>query len=261
MTAASAASVVQPSSLPSVQSPSSLRRWSSTQRSSNPAASAWTTASRSSGQPVRWTQNAAPNRISIARIVRTWPTSHEPVRASPPEARDAILAWYDATGRQLAFRSTADPYAVLVSRADGPADAGGPGGRGMDGLDGALADGRRRWPRRRSRTSSGRGRASATTGARSTSTARRRRSWSEHGGAVPSRSEELEALPGVGPYTARAVAAIAFRAPVGAVDTNVRRVLGRIAAGGPRGVPGRVHAGARGRDRAAPTGRTPGRTR
>jgi len=40
-------------------------------------------------------------------------------------------------------------------------------------------------------------------------------------------------LPGVGPYTARAVAAIAFGQPVGAVDVNVRRVLGRIAAGGP----------------------------
>ncbi len=37
----------------------------------------------------------------------------------------------------------------------------------------------------------------------------------------------------MGPYTARAVAAIAFRVPVGAVDTNVRRVLGRVAAGGP----------------------------
>ena len=39
----------------------------------------------------------------------------EAARAVDPEARDAILAWYDATGRQLAFRSTADPYAVLVS--------------------------------------------------------------------------------------------------------------------------------------------------
>ena len=38
-------------------------------------------------------------------------------------------------------------------------------------------------------------------------------------------------MPGVGPYTARAVAAIAFGLPVGAVDTNVRRVLGRIVAG------------------------------
>ncbi len=53
----------------------------------------------------------------------------------------------------------------------------------------------------------------------------------EHGGRVPDTVDALEALPGVGPYTARAVAAIAFGSPVGAVDTNVRRVLGRVAAG------------------------------
>ncbi len=53
----------------------------------------------------------------------------------------------------------------------------------------------------------------------------------EHGGHVPSDLASLEALPGVGPYTARAVAALAFGVPVGAVDTNVRRVLGRITAG------------------------------
>src|SRR4029079_1992228 len=39
--------------------------------------------------------------------------------------------------------------------------------------------------------------------------------------------DALQALPGVGPYTARAVASIAFGRPVGAVDTHVRRVLGR----------------------------------
>jgi A/G-specific adenine glycosylase len=53
-----------------------------------------------------------------------------------------------------------------------------------------------------------------------------------HGGRVPDDLGALEALPGVGPYTARAVGAIAFGMPVGAVDTNVRRVLGRILAGG-----------------------------
>jgi A/G-specific adenine glycosylase len=53
----------------------------------------------------------------------------------------------------------------------------------------------------------------------------------EHGGRLPSDVEALERLPGIGPYTARAVAAIAFGAPVGAVDTNVRRVLGRTMAG------------------------------
>ena len=60
-----------------------------------------------------------------------------------------------------------------------------------------------------------------------------------HGGAFPRSVEGLEALPGIGPYTARAVAAIAFGTPVGAVDTNVRRVLGRVAAGhGSRRDPG-----------------------
>ena len=37
----------------------------------------------------------------------------------------------------------------------------------------------------------------------------------------------LQALPGVGPYTARAVASLAFGTPVGVVDTNVRRWLTR----------------------------------
>jgi A/G-specific adenine glycosylase len=50
----------------------------------------------------------------------------------------------------------------------------------------------------------------------------------EHGGRVPSAVEQLESLPGVGPYTARAVAALAFGQPVAAVDTNVRRVVGRL---------------------------------
>lgn len=49
----------------------------------------------------------------------------------------------------------------------------------------------------------------------------------QHGGVVPSAVEELLALPGIGQYTARAVAVFAYgkRHPV--VDTNVRRVLAR----------------------------------
>jgi A/G-specific adenine glycosylase len=53
----------------------------------------------------------------------------------------------------------------------------------------------------------------------------------DHGGRVPDRIEVLETLPGIGPYTARAIAAIAYGHPVGAVDVNVRRVLGRVIAG------------------------------
>ncbi|MFY1674765.1 A/G-specific adenine glycosylase [Plantactinospora sp. WMMB334] len=54
-----------------------------------------------------------------------------------------------------------------------------------------------------------------------------------HGGEVPTGLTELLALPGVGEYTARAVAAFAYgqRHPV--VDTNVRRLVARVVAGEP----------------------------
>jgi len=52
-----------------------------------------------------------------------------------------------------------------------------------------------------------------------------------HGGQVPEGLDELLALPGVGPYTARAVMAFGHGLPVGVVDTNVYRVLSRAVAG------------------------------
>jgi A/G-specific adenine glycosylase len=48
-----------------------------------------------------------------------------------------------------------------------------------------------------------------------------------HGGRLPDDLGQLVALPGVGPYTARAVLAFAFEHEVGVVDTNVGRVLAR----------------------------------
>ncbi|QGG97107.1 A/G-specific adenine glycosylase [Actinomarinicola tropica] len=50
----------------------------------------------------------------------------------------------------------------------------------------------------------------------------------EHGGAVPDDLDALLRLPGVGPYTARAVLAFAFERDVGLVDTNIARVLARV---------------------------------
>jgi A/G-specific adenine glycosylase len=52
-----------------------------------------------------------------------------------------------------------------------------------------------------------------------------------HGGEVPADRDTLRALPGVGDYTAAAVAAFAFGRRHAVLDTNVRRVLGRAAAG------------------------------
>jgi len=50
-----------------------------------------------------------------------------------------------------------------------------------------------------------------------------------HGGTVPSTLEELLVLPGIGPYTARAVLSFAYEVDVGVVDTNIARILARRA--------------------------------
>jgi A/G-specific adenine glycosylase len=73
-----------------------------------------------------------------------------------------------------------------------------------------------------------------------------------HGGRVPSERAALEALPGVGPYTARAVMVFAFEAHVGVVDVNVARVLSRAVAGRRLG-PQEAQALA---DRLVPSGRS-----
>jgi A/G-specific adenine glycosylase len=54
-----------------------------------------------------------------------------------------------------------------------------------------------------------------------------------HGGQVPSTLDALLALPGIGTYTARAVATFAFRQRHPVVDTNVRRVVSRAVEGLP----------------------------
>ncbi|MES2344280.1 MAG: A/G-specific adenine glycosylase [Pseudomonadota bacterium] len=51
---------------------------------------------------------------------------------------------------------------------------------------------------------------------------------SEHGGVFPDTEAALRALPGLGPYTAAAVAAIAFDRPTNVVDGNVERVISRL---------------------------------
>lgn len=51
---------------------------------------------------------------------------------------------------------------------------------------------------------------------------------SEHNGKFPSDYDSLLALPGIGPYTAAAISAIAFDKPATVVDGNVERVMSRI---------------------------------
>lgn len=147
-----------------------------------------------------------------------------------PGIRDAILDWYQAHGRALAFRRTRDPYAVLVSEAMAQ----------QTQAERAATH----WERFLARFPTVEALAAA-------SPADVIREWQglgydrralalwraarlirdRHGGHVPDSVDELDALPGVGPYTARAVAAIAFGLPVGAVDVNVSRVVGRVLGG------------------------------
>jgi A/G-specific adenine glycosylase len=148
----------------------------------------------------------------------------------PPAARDAILAWFHDHSRPLAFRQTRDPYAILVSETMAQQTQASRAAAYWERFIGqfptleALAAAT---PATVLRTWQGLGYDRRALALWRTA----RIVVDDHHGRLPSTVAELQALPGVGPYTARAVAAIAFGLPVGAVDVNVRRVLGRIVAG------------------------------
>jgi A/G-specific adenine glycosylase len=140
--------------------------------------------------------------------------------------RDAVLGWYRANGRPLAFRRTSDPWAILVSEFMAQQTQAARAAEAWERFLGAYptpaslaaatpADALRAWR--------GLGYNRRALALRAAAI----RIVEDHGGAVPSSLAELDALPGVGPYTARALAALAYGRPVGAVDTNVRRVLSR----------------------------------
>jgi A/G-specific adenine glycosylase len=144
--------------------------------------------------------------------------------------RDAVLDWFDANGRMFAIREARDPYAILVSEV-----------MAQQTQIGRAQEYWTRWmatfptlealasasPRDVLRAWAGLG-----YNRRAINLQRAARVVvAKHGGRLPETVEALERLPGVGPYTARAVAAIAFGVPVTAVDTNVRRVLSRVTVG------------------------------
>jgi A/G-specific adenine glycosylase len=52
-----------------------------------------------------------------------------------------------------------------------------------------------------------------------------------YGGVFPSDPAQLLELPGIGPYTAGAIACFAFEEPVAFLDTNMKRVIHRLVAG------------------------------
>ena len=160
-----------------------------------------------------------------------------PAAPSPALLRERVLDWYVANARPLPWRDpSCSPWGVLVSeimshqtpvarvepvwrewmqRWPTPADlaAESPG-------EVVRAWGRLGYPRRALRL-------------REAAVAIVER----HGGSVPDDEDALRALPGVGAYTAAAVAAFAFGRRSVVVDTNVRRVLVRAVEGRAQAAP------------------------
>jgi A/G-specific adenine glycosylase len=165
------------------------------------------------------------NSRAIAKAKRREVGSEEAARPA------LLLAWYDRHRRRLPWRplpgERADPYSVWLSeimlqqtgvKTVGPyflkflarwpdVDA-----LGRASLDDVL----RMW--------AGLGYYSRARNLHACAVAVRR----DHGGAFPETEEALRALPGIGPYTASAIAAIAFGRRTMPVDGNIERVVSRL---------------------------------
>ena len=142
--------------------------------------------------------------------------------------RRALLEWYAPRRRAYPWRGVADPYRVLVSEVmlqQTQAARVAPAYRRF----------LRRFPTLRALARAERGevlRAWAGLGYNRRAVALHEAARSiVRAGRFPRDRAGLQAFPGVGPYTAAAVASMAFGAPVPAVDTNVRRVVARARLG------------------------------
>jgi A/G-specific adenine glycosylase len=143
-----------------------------------------------------------------------------------------LLQWYDAHARDLPWRRPdATPWGVLVSEVMLQQT---PVVRVLPVYDAWLA----RWPRPADLAVEPTGEAIRAWGrlgyprraVRLHAAAAVIRD--EHDGRVPDSFDDLRSLPGVGDYTASAVLAFAFGRRQAVLDTNVRRVLSRLVAGG-----------------------------
>lgn len=157
------------------------------------------------------------------------PTSVAPAPwvVSAPEVDAALFGWFATHGRHLPLREVTDPWRILVAevmsqqtqfaRALSRAEsfcAVFPTPAALAAA--APADAIRAW-------------AGLGYNRRAVSLHRAAvQMVTLHGGRVPDTVDALDALPGVGPYTARAVAAQAFGLAVGPVDVNIARVLVRL---------------------------------
>lgn len=152
-------------------------------------------------------------------------------RPAPVLRVDALLSWYDRSARDLPWRRRdATPWAVLVSEVMLQQT---PVARVLPAYHDWLA----RWPTPPALAAASAGEAVRAWGKLGyPRRALRLRACANaiverHAGEVPSDVDALLRLPGIGAYTARAVAAFAFRQRQPVVDTNVRRVVARAFGG------------------------------
>lgn len=144
---------------------------------------------------------------------------------------DGVCAWFATAGRELPWRDpSCSPWGVLVSEVMAQQTP-------LARVEPVWREWMRRWPAPAALAAAAPGDAVRAWGRLGyPRRALRLREAAvvmvqRHGGEVPSSHDELLSLPGVGAYTAAAVACFAFAEPEVVVDTNVRRVLARAVVG------------------------------
>jgi A/G-specific adenine glycosylase len=141
-----------------------------------------------------------------------------------------VIEWFDRNARDLPWRRNPQPWAVMVSEFMLQQT---PVARVLP----VFEDWMRRWPTPRDLASASTGDAVRAWGRLGYPRRALRLHAAavaiveSHGGEVPSDHDALLALPGVGDYTAAAIASFAFGQRHAVVDTNVRRVLARVVDG------------------------------
>ena len=162
------------------------------------------------------------------------PSPRAPRGETGPRER-ALLAWFDGARARLPLAPNGGRSLRRARvRGDAPADAGLARGRGVPRFMARFPTVARRWRTPRAPTSCGRGRGWATTAGPSRCTRRPARSCAITGRGAARAGRRSARCPGSGPYTAAAVASIAYGVPVAAVDTNVRKVVARLDHGAER---------------------------
>jgi A/G-specific adenine glycosylase len=160
---------------------------------------------------------------------KSTPNGTRPGRAVTPDValfQRLLLRWFRRHGRDLPWRRTRDPYAVLVSevmlqqtQVSRVVDYYH---RFLEAFP-TVADLARARPRRVREQWDGLGYYRRAENLHRLA----RRVVDDHEGRIPDDGEALLALPGVGRYTAGALQTFAFEQPAPAVDTNVARVIRR----------------------------------